>query len=144
MPKVIHKALPDENSLSNKVRKFLTLKGRIDDLSKEQSELKTELSNLVDSTGTQDDKGHIWLSLPEEVDGIVSLQRQRRVSQKLDDEEARRILISKSLSDRCYKMVPVLDESEVMACLYEGLLTEEEIDLMFPKVISYAFLPSKS
>lgn len=144
MPKVIHKDLPDQNSLSNKVRRFLTLKGRIDDLSKEQSELKNELSNLVDTTGTPDEKGHIWLSLPEEVDGVVSLQRQRRVAQKLDEEEARRILISKSLSDRCYKMVPVLDESEVMACLYEGLLTEEEIDTMFPKVVSYAFLPSKS
>jgi hypothetical protein len=144
MPKVIHKTLPDQNSLTNKVRKFLTLKGRIDDLSKEQSELKNELSNLVDTTGTADEKGHIWLSLPEEVDGVISLQRQRRVAQKLDEEEARRILISKSLSDRCYKMVPVLDESEVMACLYEGLLTEEEIDTMFPKVVSYAFLPSKS
>jgi hypothetical protein len=41
-------------------------------------------------------------------------------------------------------MVPMLDESEVMACLYEGLLTEEEIDSMFPKSVSYAFIPSKS
>ena len=36
-------------------------------------------------------------------------------------------------------MVPVLVESEVMACLYDGLLTEEEIDEMFPKSVSYAF-----
>jgi hypothetical protein len=41
-------------------------------------------------------------------------------------------------------MVPMLDEAEVMACLYEGLLTEEEIDEMFPKKVSYAFLTSKA
>lgn len=143
MPNVIHKELPDENGLVNKVRRYLTLKNRIDDLSKEQSNLKTELSSLVDTEGTPDEKGHLWLSLPEDVDGITSLQRQRRVSQKLDEEAAERILKKKGLADRCYKMVPVVDESEIMSCLYEELLTEEEIDTMFPKSVSYAFLPSK-
>ena len=40
-------------------------------------------------------------------------------------------------------MMPVLKEDEVMACLYEGLITEEEVDKMFPKKVSYAFLTSK-
>jgi hypothetical protein len=33
----------------------------------------------------------------------------------------------------------MLDEAEVMACLYEGLLAEEDIDAMFTKKVSYAF-----
>ena len=145
MPKVVERNLAGkENPLIKKVRTYISLKGKIDDLTKEQSAIKTELSALVDSEGTPDEKGHIWYSLPEEVDGYVSLQRQRRVSQRLDEEVAERILKEKGLSDRCYKMVPVLDESEVMACLYEELLTEEEIDSMFPKSVSYAFMPSKS
>jgi hypothetical protein len=145
MPKVIEKEAPkSENNLVSKVRKFVSLKARIDDMTKEQSVIKKELSDLVDAEGTPDEKGHLWLSLPEEVDGYVSLQRQRKVSQKLDEEVANRILTSKKLKDRCYKMVPVLDEAEVMACLYEDLLTEEEIDAMFPKAVSYAFIPSKS
>jgi hypothetical protein len=145
MPKVIHRDLPTEgNPIVSKVRKYVSLRGRIEDLTKEQSSLKAELSELVDKEGTPDDKGHIWYSLPEEVDGFQSLQRQRRVTQKLDEDTARTILKQKGLTDRCYKLVPVLDESEVMACLYEDLLTEEEIDSMFPKAVSYAFIPSKS
>ena len=145
MPKVIEKEAPKEgNSIVSKVRKYVSLRGRIVDLTKEQSVLKSELSDLVDNEGTADDKGHIWYSLPEEVDGYQSLQRQRRVSQRLDEDTARAILKQKGLTDRCYKLVPVLDEAEVMACLYESLLTEEEIDSMFPKSVSYAFIPSKS
>jgi len=145
MPNVIERNLPNEgNPITSKVRKYVSLKSRIDDLGKEQSLLKAELSDLVDNEGTPDEKGHIWYSLPEEVDGYQSLQRQRRVTQKLDEDEANKVLGTKGLHERCYKMVPVLDESEVMACLYEGLLTEEEIDSMFPKSISYAFIPSKS
>lgn len=145
MPKVIQRDLPTEgNPVVNKVRQYIALRGRIEDLTKEQSGLKTELSDLVDSEGTVDDKGHIWYSLPEDVDGYHSLQRQRRVSQKLDSQVAEDILKSKGLESRCYSLVPVLNESEVMACLYEGLLTEEEIDSMYPKSVSYAFIPSKS
>jgi hypothetical protein len=78
------------------------------------------------------------------VDGYRSLQRQRKVSQSLDPAEANRILTAKGLADRCYSMEPVLNEDQVMSCLYEGLLTEEDIDTMFPKKIIWAFIPSKS
>ena len=145
MPKVIERELPKEsNGLTKKVRHFLSLKGRITDLTAEQNTIKKELSDLVDAEGTPDEKGHLWFSLPEEVDGVISLKRERRVSQSLDEEVAQNILKQKGLTDRCYKMIPVLDEAEVMACLYEDLLTEEEIDSMFPKSVSYAFIPSKS
>jgi hypothetical protein len=145
MPRVIERNLPSEgNPIVSKVRKYVSLRSRIEDLSKEQTVLKTELSALVDNEGTPDEKGHLWYSLPEEVDGYKSLQRQRKVSQKLDEDTARAILKQKGLTDRCYKLVPVLDEAEVMACLYEDLLTEDEVDSMFPKSVSYAFIPSKS
>ena len=144
MPKIIPPARTPETGLVAKVRKFVTLKRQIDDLSKEQSVIKTELSDLVDETGEPDDKGHLWLPLPEEVDGYRSLQRQKRISQRLDAEAAENLLKAKGLDTRCYTQMPVLQEDEVMACLYEGLLTEEEIDLMYPKSITWAFVPSKS
>lgn len=133
----------EDTGLLGKVRKFVSLKRNIDDLVKEQSVLKTYLSDFVDEFGEYDARGHRILELPEEVDGYVSLQRQRRVSQKLDPEEAERILKEKNLTDRCYKLLPVLDEDAVMSCLYEGLLTEEEIDTMFPKTETWAFVPLK-
>jgi hypothetical protein len=135
---------PEEDTTLNKVKRFLMLKRQIDDLSKEQGVLKTYLSELVDVEGEPDEKGHLFYPLPEEVDGYKSLQRQRRVSQKLDEAAAERILKEKGLETKCYQMLPVLDEAAVMAALYEGLLTEEEVDTMFPKTETWAFLPVKA
>ena len=139
MPKVIEKEDPQNNTFMNKVASFVTLKRRIADMEKEKSSIQAELSDVVDEEGEPDEKGHIWLKLPFEVDGVTSLQRQRKVSQSLNEESASTILGEKGLSERCYKMVPMLDESEVMACLYEGLLEENDIDAMFTKKVSYAF-----
>jgi hypothetical protein len=139
MPKVIEKEDPQDNTFMNKVASFVTLKRRIADMDKERSSIQSELSDIVDEEGEPDEKGHIWLKLPFEVDGVTSLQRQRKVSQSLNEESANSILSEKGLSDRCYKMIPVLDEAEVMACLYEGLLAEDDIDAMFTKKVSYAF-----
>jgi hypothetical protein len=144
MPNIIPPDKKPETSILSKVRQFIAIKRQLDDLTKEQTQIKTFLSNLVDTEGEEDDKGHLWYPLEQEVDGYRSLQRQRKISQSLDEEEASRILAEKGLKDRCYAMMPVLKEDEVMACLYEGLLTEEEIDAMFPKKITWAFIPSKS
>jgi len=140
MPKVIEKEDPKPiNPLLAKVADYVTIKRNIDDMSKQQNRIKSELSELVDTDGEPDEKGHLIYELPEKVSGVTALKRQRRVSQSLNESIAEDILKKKDIYNRCYKMVPVLDESEVMACLYDGLLTEEEIDEMFPKTVSYAF-----
>lgn len=144
MPTVIERQDPQDPGFMPKVAEFISLRSRIDDMSKQRDSIKADLAELVDTVGEPDEKGNLWLRLPHEVDGFTSLQRQRKVSQSLDEDEASSILLSKGLTERCYKMVPMLDEAEVMACLYEGLLTEEEIDEMFPKKVSYAFLTSKA
>lgn len=144
MPNIIPPDKKPVSSVLSKVQQFVTLKRRIDDLTKEQTELKAFLSDLVDKEGEPDDKGHLWYSLDQEVDGYRSLQRQRKVSQSLDMAEATRILKEKGLDSRCFVMQPVLDEDAVMSCLYEGLLTEEDVDTMFPKKVTWAFIPSKS
>ncbi len=144
MPNIIPPDKKPVSSVLSKVQQFITLKRRIDDLTKEQTELKAFLSDLVDKEGEPDDKGHLWYSLDQEVDGYRSLQRQRKVSQSLDMAEATRILKEKGLDSRCFVMQPVLDEDAVMSCLYEGLLTEEDVDTMFPKKVTWAFIPSKS
>ena len=144
MPNIIPPDKKPVSSVLSKVQQFIAIKRQIDDLSKEQTQIKTFLSDLVDREGEPDDKGHLWYPLEEEVDGYRSLQRQRKVTQSLDPEAASRILEEKNLKDRCYTMQPVLNEDQVMACLHEGKLTEEDIDTMFPKKIIWAFIPSKS
>lgn len=133
----------EDQTVLGKVKRYLNIRRQVDDLTKEQTVIKNELSAFVDEFGEYDAKGHRIVELPEEIDGYVSLQRQRRVSQKLDPEAAERILKEKNLTNRCYQLLPVLDEDAVMSCLYEGLLTEEEIDTMFPKTETWAFIPLK-
>lgn len=144
MPNVIERQDPQDPGFMPKVSQFISLRSRIDDLSKERDSIKADLSELVDDIGEPDEKGNLWLRLPHEVDGFTSLQRQRKVSQSLDEGTATELLKEKGLFDRCFVMMPVLKEDEVMACLYEGLITEEEVDKMFPKKVSYAFLTSKA
>lgn len=143
MPEIIEPE-KKETPLLTKVRQFVTLKRQIDDLTKEQAVVKSYLSELVDNEGQEDDKGHRWIVLDQEVDGYKSLQRVRRVSQRLDEEVALQMLKEKGLDSRCFEMKPVIKEDEVMACLYEGLLSEEDVDKLYPKTIVWAFQPSKT
>lgn len=143
MPKIIPQ---EESRFEDKTvadfRAFVKLKAQIDDLTKMQTEIKNRLVEVLEANGDVDDKGHVWYDI-DGVDGYSGMQRQRRVSQKLDMDAAQDILDNTGLSDRCVKMVPSLNEDEVMACLYEGLLTEEQVDAMFPKTITWAFIPVK-
>jgi hypothetical protein len=131
------------NPLVAKFREFISYKKRVDEFTKKQNEIKAELNDYVEEHGEVDDKGHVWVTLPEEVDGYVSMQRQRRVSQSLDIDTAILTLTKRGLADRCIRSVPTVDEDEIMSCLYEGKLTETEVDAMFPKKITWAFIPSK-
>jgi len=53
------------------------------------------------------------------------------------------LIEKKGLTDRLYKTVRIVDEDELMAALYEGLLTEEEVDEMFPAKVVWALMLSK-
>ncbi len=145
MPKIAKppRVVPVVDPLIQKFRDFISFKTRIDSLTKEQNSLKEELNQYVIENGVEDDRGHINFELPEEVEGFRRLQRQRKVSLGLDIDAAILILTKKGLADRCIKSIPTVAEDEVMAALYEGKLTEEDIDTMFPKRVTWAFIPKK-
>jgi len=127
------------DDIKKNLRQFLTLKNEIGVLSTRQTELKTRLLNALDEV-EPDDKGHRILQIVDEHVGEVRLVKQRRVSKTLDMDLAEAILINKGIKDQCIKMVPTLDEGAIMAAFYEGYLTEEDIDTMFPSKESFAFL----
>lgn len=145
MPRVAKAAreIKTENPLVTKFRDFISLKSRIDGLTKQQNVLKEELNQYVIENGEEDERGHVSVALPSEVEGYTSIKRQRRVTQGLDIDAAILILTKKGLAERCIKAVPTVAEDEVMAALYEGKLTEQDIDTMFPKKITWAFVPTK-
>jgi len=47
------------------------------------------------------------------------------------------------LQDSLYKTVIVVDEDALMAALYEGVLTEAEIDEMYPQSVVWALVMNK-
>ena len=134
----------ENESVESMFGQYIKIKGLADDTMQRANVIKAELNRAVDALGKIDDRGHLWLDLTNEVDGYTALQRQKRVSQSLDEEQAERILTERGIRDRCLKTVEILDEDAVMACLYEGVLSEEDVDMMFPKKIVWAFVPVKA
>jgi len=104
-------------------------------MSERESELKKRLLEAVESIGEVNGSGHFIL----EVDG-VTLTKQRKASNPLDSEVAERIITEKGLKATCMPDKPTLDSEAIMAALYKKELTEEDIALMFPLKVSYAFL----
>ena len=132
----------DTESIKQEIKQYVALKDQADLLSKRQSEIKKRLTDSIDEYGSEDDRGHLVLNIPDG-DSDMSIMKQRRVSKNLDLAAAEIILTKKGIFDTCIKMTPTLDESAIMAAFYNGHLTEEDIDTMFPAKVTYAFLVGK-
>lgn len=121
--------------LENTVEQYLSIDEQIKLLSKRKDELKKRLMETVEAEGEIDGKGHSTLEV-----GDVKLVRQRKTSNPIDMDIAKRIIADKKLEKECIKMIPQLDSEAIMAAYYKDLITEQEIDEMFPLKVSYAFL----
>jgi hypothetical protein len=121
------------------VRQYLALRDEAALLTKRTAQLKDTLLEEVDKEEF-DDRGHKKLLISDDIKGEVTLTKQRRVSKNLDMQVAEDILTAKGIKDKCIKMVPTLDEASIMSAFYEGHLTEQDIDTMFPAKVTYAFL----
>jgi hypothetical protein len=108
-----------------------------------QKELRDLLFSKIEEEGYEDEKGNVILDLPQSVEGIRCLQKTARITPYLDDTVAERIIEEKGIGDDVYKMVRVIDEGALMSQLYEGKLTEDEIDEMFPKKTIWALTTKK-
>lgn len=130
------------------LRQFLTLKVQREALEDRENDLKKILQHAVETAGYEDDKGNYWLDLDEplEVDGygvVPRLKRERRVAFSVDETKAEAILAKKGILDECTTMVPVLDEEEIRKAHFKGVLTDAEIEAIFPAKVTWAFKPEK-
>lgn len=134
---------PEEVALISRTRKYAFLKSQLDFLEKEQKELRSELFTDIDTNGYTDDKGNIVLELPEEIEGFVSVMKQRRVSRKINEAKAEEIIEAKGLEEKLYKTIRVVDEDALMAALYSDELTEADIDEIYPESVVWALVMNK-
>lgn len=126
------------DSLTAEVMEYQSVKSQVDELSARQKQLRDSIMEVIEILGDPDEDGHIWLELDHEVNGTTRLQRRRRVTTVFNDERAQDILEKEGLLERCTEMVRVVDEDAVMAALYEGLLTDEQVDAMADHKVVWA------
>jgi hypothetical protein len=136
--------------LKSYIRQMATLKKESDLLAERMSEVKSFLTAAVENFGETDGRGHINLEVGDASVGIAGLQLQRRSTPQENMEAIERILKTKTdannqpLWQQCIKMVPAVQEDEVMKASFDGLLTEDDIAEMYPRKISYAFFMNKA
>lgn len=128
--------MADIKSLTNEAKQFIALKEQIKFLTERQNEIKTRLKKAAEENGEVDGRGHIVLQLDED----IKIVNQRKESRSLNEELAETLLKEKGIYNECVEMVPVLQEDSIMAAVYKGQLTEEDIDAMFPTKVTYAFI----
>ena len=133
----------NSDAVKDEVRQYMAIKDNIDLLTKRQSEIKKRITDFIDEFGSMDERGHRVFDIEDTSFGVKRVMKQRRVSKNLDMDVAEGLLAERGIKDTCIKMVPMLDESAIMAAFYEGYLTEEDIDKMFPEKVSYAFVIDK-
>ena len=129
----------DIESIKKHARQFIFLKDEIGVLTTRQTEVKSRLMAQLDEVET-DISGHRIVEFHDEALGDVKLTKQRRVTKVLDMQVADELLTKKGIRGACIKTVEVLDEGAIMSAFYEGHLTEQDIDAMFPAKESYAFI----
>jgi hypothetical protein len=129
----------EQEELKRNLRQYIALKGEIKLLGGRESELKARLTKVLDDV-EPNENGHRVLKVEDSDTGEVTMTRQRRVSKTLDIDKAAEILDAKGIKEECIKLIPTLDEDAIMTAFYNGKITEEDIDAMFPTKVSYAFL----
>jgi len=132
----------DAESIKKYARQYVVLKDELGNLTSRQTELKSRIMSELDQL-EPDMNGHKVFEFNDKDLGEVKLTKQRRVSKTLDMSIADEVLTRKGIRGACIKTIEVLDEAAIMSAFYEGYLTEQDIDAMFPSKESYAFLISK-
>jgi hypothetical protein len=135
-------ANPDDPE--TKISEYVRLSVSIDSLELRKKELRDDMFAILDEDGLEDDKGNLLYAFSAPIEGVIRLEKQRRTSRKLDEDAATDIIEATGIADSVYKTVRVIDEDALMAQYYEGNITEEQIDQMFPTTVIWALrLPKK-
>lgn len=128
----------DPNNFDSQVREYVKLKATIATMETRSKELREKLFEKIDEDGYEDESGNHQLDLETSVDGVVRLEKQRRTSRKIDEDVANEIILANGLEEEVTKLVRVVDEDALMAAYYEGKLSEDELDKMFPVTVTWA------
>ena len=132
-----------EDDFIGQAKEFVFVKKQLDYFEKKSKELREKIFSKIDEDGEVDSEGHVLLAFDEPIDGVYGFKKQRRVSRKINEELAEELIVEKGLEDKLYKTIRVVDEDALMAAMYSAELTEEEVDSIYPLVVSWAIVLNK-
>jgi hypothetical protein len=132
-----------EDNLMGQAKHYAFVKEQLEYWEKQQKELKAKLFERIDSEGEEDSSGNVVIELPEDINGVVAVVKQRRVSRKINETRAEEIIAEHGMEDTLYKTIRVVDEDALMAALYNDDLTEEEVEEMYPANVVWALVMKK-
>jgi hypothetical protein len=140
MAKVIEEEgrLEDPDSLESQIREYVKAKSVIEIMDSRTKMLRDKLFARMEEEGQEDANGNLQLFLPDVIEGVTRLEKQRRASRKLNEARAEEIANELGIYDDLFEMKPVLQEDSLMAAFYEGKLTEDQLDEMFPVNVTWA------
>ena len=133
----------DKDNTLSQAQQYIFYKKQVEYFQEQMKELRDDLFSKIEESGETDDKGNLIFEFPEEIEGVKSMMKQRRVTRKIDEDVAFDIIDEKGLRDKLIKVVEVIDEDALMAALYSDELTEEEIDEMYPQTVVWALVMKK-
>jgi hypothetical protein len=133
-----------QNDFETQARQYIFVKKQMEFFESELKKLREQIFEHVDTSGEVDGSGNLFVELPSEIEGVKTIQKQRRVTRKINPEMADNVIMSKGLENDLYKTIQIIDEDALMAALYEGKLTEEEIELMYPEKVVWALILNKN
>jgi hypothetical protein len=133
----------DPDNFETQVREYARLKATLEMLESRQKELRESLFTALEEKGFEDDRGNLVIELPSEIEGVVRLEKQRRVSRKVNEMVAEEIIAEHNLEEELYTTIRVVNQDAIMSALYEGKLTEDEVDRMYPPTVTWALRTAK-
>jgi hypothetical protein len=133
----------DPNSFTSQVSEYLKIKSSMAFMKERSDELRDKIFAYLDEEGLEDSKGNIYYELDAPIENVVRIEKQRRTSRKVDENVAEGTLTRLGIKDEIYVMVPTIDEGNLMAAYFEGKITEEELDEMYPATVTWALTPKK-
>lgn len=127
-------------------REMIMLREQKAVIEKREAALKKELMEILERIGTPygDSGQHRTIEFLEPIRGIARFVRQTKSTVTTDLFRAEAIARQKKIYNRLFKPVPTLDEGAVMVAREQGLLTDADVDEIFPRKVSYSFVVEKA
>lgn len=122
------------------IKQYLQFRKGREGLQKNEDHVKKSLMEVLTYEVEPDDKGNSFIHLPEPMDGVEAVKRERRVSQVLDEDAALSLITKYNLEESCLETVTVLNEDGLLAANFAGVIPDHEIADLYSEKETYAFI----